>query len=230
MIANAQTFWLENLKLANRYNGWIFSQILPFLGQEVLEIGCGNGNFTVLLAQQCLRVVAVDLDQEYVRAAKSRLAGKAGVTVLHADATQMQWRSSFDTVVMLDVLEHIQDDVQMLRSLSHCLKPQGKLIVKVPALEWLYSPMDEAIGHYRRYNKNTLNKSFRKAGFSNSSMWYFNIAGIPGWWLNGKVLNRTQPPAEQVGLFNSLVPILSFTESIVKPPVGLSLFVVATKK
>jgi len=230
MVANAQTFWLENLKLANRYNGWIFSQILPFLGQEVLEIGCGNGNFTVLLAQQCLRVVAVDLDQEYVRAAKSRLAGKAGVKVLHADATQMQWRSSFDTVVMLDVLEHIQDDVQMLRSLSHCLKPQGKLIVKVPALEWLYSPMDEAIGHYRRYNKNTLNKSFRKAGFSNPSMWYFNIAGIPGWWLNGKVLNRTQPPAEQVGLFNSLVPILSFTESIVKPPVGLSLFVVATKK
>ncbi len=119
MTANAQTFWLKNLKRANHYNSWIFSQILPYLGQEVLEIGCGNGNFTVLLAEQCSQVVAMDLDDEYVKTAKSRLAGKAGVRVLHADATQLQWQSSFDSVVMLDVLEHIQDDVQLLRSLSN---------------------------------------------------------------------------------------------------------------
>ncbi len=103
------------------------------------------------------------------------------------------------------------------------------MIVKVPALELLYSPMDEAIGHYRRYNKSTLNRVFKKASLSTPSMWYFNIAGIPGWWFNGKVLNRTKPPAEQVVLFNKLVPLLSFIENIVKPPVGLSLYAVGTK-
>jgi SAM-dependent methyltransferase len=227
--ANAQTFWLENLKLANRYNTWIFSQILPYLGREVLEVGCGNGNFTVLLAQNCPRVVAVDLNEEYVRAAKNRLKEKPGVEVIVADATQSQWEHSFDMVVMLDVLEHIDDDVKMLSQLKNCLKPGGKLVVKVPALEWLYSPMDKAIGHYRRYNKKTLSQTFRKADFSQPLIWYFNVLGILGWWLNGKVLGCTTPPAEQVGLFNKMVPFLSAVETWIKPPLGLSLFVVATK-
>lgn len=229
MIANAQTFWLENLKLANRYNGWIFSQIVPYLGHEVLEVGCGNGNFTLLLAEQCSRVVAVDLSEEYVRAAKARLTGKIGVEVLLADATQTQWTRQFDTVVMLDVLEHIEYDVETLRLLRKCLKPGGKLIVKVPALDCLFSNMDQAIGHYRRYNKTALIKTFRAASFSSPLVWYFNFVGIPGWWLNGKILGRTTPPAEQVGLFNKIVPLLSALEGSVKPPIGLSLFAVATK-
>ncbi len=229
MEANAQTFWLENLKLANQYNAWIFSQILPYLGKEVLEVGCGNGNFTALLAQKCPRVMAVDLNEEYVKAAKSRLKKHPGVEVLVADATEIQWERSFDLVIMLDVLEHIEDDVQMLRQLKDCLKPGGKLVVKVPALEWLYSPMDKAIGHYRRYNKKTLNQTFRKADFSTPLIWYFNLVGILGWWLNGKVLGCTTPPSEQVGFFNKIVPLLSTIEAKIKPPIGLSLFVVATK-
>lgn len=229
MVASAQTFWLENLKFADRYNGWIFSQIFPYLGHEVLEVGCGNGNFTVLLAEQCSQVVAVDLSEEYVMTAKARLTEKSGVKVLLADATQTQWTRSFDTIVMLDVLEHIESDVETLRLLRKCLKPGGKLIVKVPALDCLYSNMDKAIGHYRRYNKKVMIKTFRAAGFSKSLVWYFNFAGIPGWWLNGKVLGRTTPPAEQVDLFNKIVPLLSTLEKSVKPPLGLSLFAVATK-
>ena len=229
MEANAQTFWLDNLKLADQYNYWILSQILPYLGSTVLEVGCGNGNFTVLLAQRCPRIVAVDLNEEYVKAAKVRLENKPGVEVLTADATQLRWNSSFDTVVMLDVLEHIEHDVQMLRQLGDRLQPGGKLIVKVPALNCLYSPMDKAIGHYRRYQKQTLRSTFRKANLSKLSLWHFNFAGIPGWWLNGKVLGRTTPPSAQVGLFNKLVPILSTIEAKIEPPVGLSLFAVATK-
>lgn len=229
MEANAQTFWLENLKLANLYNAWIFSQIFPYLGSEVLEVGCGNGNFTSLLAHNCPRVMAIDLNEEYVRVAKNRLQEQSGVEVLVADATQIQWKSSFDMVVMLDVLEHIEDDVKMLHQLRDCLKPGGKLVVKVPALEWLYSPMDKAIGHYRRYNKTTLSQTFRKANFSNPLIWYFNFVGIIGWWINGKILGCTTPPAEQVGFFNNIVPLLSAVEARIKPPIGLSLFVVATK-
>lgn len=229
---NPQTFWLENLKLADNYNNWIFSQIAPHLGRSVLEVGCGNGNFTVLLAEYCDRVMAVDIDASYIDQARSRLAHKPGVEVLQADATdaaQIKARSQFDSVVMLDVLEHIQDDVQLLRSLGQYLQPHGKLVVKVPALEWLYSPMDSAIGHYRRYSKNKLGETFAAAGFSDLQIWYFNLAGIPGWWLNGRVLRRTTPGTGQVGLFNKLVPLFQSMESRMPVPAGLSLYAVGTR-
>ena len=226
MDDRAQTFWLDTLKHANRYNGWIFSQIRPYLGQEVLEVGCGSGNFTPLLAQVCAKVVAVDLNQEYVELAQTRLKDYPGVEIVVADALKMQWHT--DTVIMLDVLEHIEDDVGMLRHLNSCLKPGGKLLVKVPALNYLYSPMDKAIGHYRRYGKRTLTEALEKAKFSQPFVWYFNMAGIPGWWLNG-VLGRTTPPSNQVDLFNKFVPLFRLMEARVKLPIGLSLFAVATK-
>jgi 2-polyprenyl-3-methyl-5-hydroxy-6-metoxy-1,4-benzoquinol methylase len=233
-MSNAQTFWLENLKLADNYNNWIFSQILPHLGNSVMEVGCGNGNFTVLLAEHCDRAMAIDIDTSYVAQAKDRLAHKPNVNVIQADITQSHWRSPcdsvFDSVVMLDVLEHMQDDVGLLRSLCDYLQPHGKLVVKVPALEWLYSPMDREIGHYRRYSKTKLSQTFNAAGFTNPSIWYFNMAGIPGWWLNGKVLGRTTPGTEQVGLFNKLVPLFRSMESVLPVPIGLSLYAVGTKR
>ena len=70
MNQTAQTFWLENLKLADRYNNWIFEQIKPHLGNNVLEVGCGNGNFTLFLAQQCDRVTGIDINSNYVELAK----------------------------------------------------------------------------------------------------------------------------------------------------------------
>lgn len=229
MEANAQTFWLENLKTASNYNSWIFSQIQPWLGNDVLEVGCGNGNFSEFLAHHCQRLVAVDLDETYVNLTQQRLRSYDHVEVLQADATKLQGQEHFDTIIMLDVLEHIEDDVATLKQLSHCLKPGGKFVVKVPALSSLYTPMDEVIGHYRRYQKDTLQATFERAGFTKPHLWYFNVGGIPGWWLNGKVLKRTTPASNQIGLFDKVVPLLKTVESIVKPPVGLSLFAIASK-
>ena len=227
MVVNAQTFWLENLKGADHYNQWIFDQLRPHLGSTILEIGCGNGNFTGLLAQHCDHVLAVDLEQDYVQTAKQRLINCSNVDVRCADATQLTEAQTFDAIVMLDVLEHIEHDVTLLRQLSQQLRPHGRFIVKVPALHWLYSPMDDVIGHYRRYQRQALSSAFVEAGFSPPEIWSFNMAGIPGWWLNGKILKRTTPSSQQVGAFNAVVPILRVVESIIPPPIGLSLFAVA---
>lgn len=229
MEANAQTFWLENLKTTSNYNSWIFSQVQPWLGNDVLEVGCGNGNFSEFLVHHCQRLVVLDLDETYVNLTQQRLHSYEHVEVLQADATKLHWQQLFDTLIMLDVLEHIEDDVSTLKQLSHCLKPGGKFIVKVPALSSLYTPMDEVIGHHRRYQKETLKATFEQAGFTESHLWYFNLGGIPGWWLNGKVLKRTTPASNQIGLFDKVVPFLKTVESIVKPPVGLSLFAIASK-
>lgn len=229
MNYQAQTFWLENLKLADQYNNWIFQEIKPYLGNNVLEIGCGNGNFTVFLAQQAQQLTAIDLNQEYVTLTKTRLKNSSNVTILHGDVTKIELQNYYDTIIMLDVLEHIEHDVATLEKLNQLLMPGGTLIIKVPALNYLYGEMDRVIGHYRRYNYQTLLNTLNKANFSQSLIWYFNLAGIPGWWLNSKVLKRTTPPSQQVSLFNQIVPILSTIESIIKPPIGLSLFAIAVK-
>ena len=230
IISDAQTFWLENLKRADRYNNWIFEQIKPHLGDKVLEVGCGNGNFTEFLAQHCAEVIAIDINQEYIKIAKQRLEAQSGVTILQGDVTKTQLQNNFNAIVMLDVLEHIENDVEILKKLNTLLKPGGKLIIKVPALNYIYGEMDRVIGHYRRYNKKTLINTFKQANLTQPSVWYFNVAGIPGWWLNSKVLKRTNPPSGQVSLFNKVVPILSTVENIVKLPVGLSLFAIASKR
>lgn len=227
MAANAQTFWLENLEDANYYNRWVFDQLLPHLGSTVLEIGCGNGNFTELLAQYSDHVLAIDLDKNYVQATKQRLSSCSHVDVRCVDVTQLSEEQTFDSLIMVDVLEHIEHDVDLLRQLRKQLHPDGRFIVKVPALSWLYSPMDEVIGHYRRYQRQTLSSIFVEAGFAPPEIWPFNMAGIPGWWLNGKVLKRATPPVQQVGAFNAVVPVLRAVEAIVPPPIGLSLFAVA---
>ena len=235
MTNDAQTFWLENLQQADRYNNWIFEQIKPYLGNSVLEVGCGNGNFTVFLAKECSSVMGIDLDSEYVELARTRLqqktlAQKTEINIIQGDVLELDTDQRFDAIALLDVLEHIEDDVAILQKLNRLLKPGGNLIVKVPALNSLYGEMDRAIGHYRRYSNRTIAETFAKANLSVPKTWYFNLAGIPGWWLNSVLLQKTNPPAGQVGLFNRVVPILEKLEKWVTPPVGLSLFAIAQSK
>jgi len=223
----AQDFWLENLGEAERFNRWVLSRFERHLGADVLEVGCGSGTFTALMAARGHSVTGIDIDPSYVEAAKQRVSKFAGARIACGDATAAEWSERFDTVVALDVVEHIEDDRGFLRRLARALKPGGKLVVKVPAAPSLMSTLDRVVGHYRRYDKETLRETFRAAGLAPLSLAHFNVAGTLGWWLNGKVLKRTTPPGEQVKAFEALVPLFRAAESIVPPPFGLSLIGVA---
>lgn len=225
MNYTAQDFWLSQLGEARHFNRWVFDSIAPHLTGHILEIGCGTGTFTDLMLAAGHEVTAVDINPAYAAFARSRFSHRSGATVMEGDATKMTWTSPFGTVVALDVLEHIEDDVGFLKRLGACLNPGGRLVVKVPAGEWLYSPMDAAIGHFRRYTKKTLRRAFEAADFDIVHQRYFNAAGIFGWWLNGRVLKRSTPPQEQIGLFEAVVPALRALESL-GAPVGLSLIAV----
>jgi SAM-dependent methyltransferase len=224
----AQDFWLATLGDAGRFNRWVFDSIAPCLSGDILEVGCGTGTFTALMALAGHRVTAVDINPSYVEKAKTRLAAQDRVTVLAGDATQMSWSTRFDTVVLLDVLEHIEDDVGFLRRLAACLAPGGRLVVKVPAGEWLYSPLDSAIGHFRRYSKKSLRRVFEDAGLARGDERHFNAAGVPGWWLNGRVLKRITPPQEQIRVFEAIVPLLRVVETVARP-FGLSIIAHAVR-
>jgi SAM-dependent methyltransferase len=219
-----QDLWLAELGKADNYTRWIHAQLAPHLGARVLEIGCGTGTLSALLAEGSERFLAVDSDPAYAEAAHRRLAHWSRAEARHADATRLELDEVFDTVIMLDVLEHIERDVALLARLREFLNPGGGLIVKVPAGPGLYSSMDEVVGHHRRYSSEVLRDAFKAAGFSDTRVWPFNVFGIPGWWWNGKVLRRTMPPGSQIAAFDRLVPLFRAVESLLRPPVGLSLF------
>jgi SAM-dependent methyltransferase len=224
-----QAFWLTHLGAADRFTSWVVSEIRPYLGRAILEVGCGTGTFTRHLAAEADRVLALDIDERFATAARVALADMAHVRVECADATAGSLGGGFDTVVLLDVLEHIADDVGFLRQLRGTLQPGGRIVIKVPAIPRLYCGMDSAIGHHRRYDRRSLARALGEAGFALASCRPFNAAAIAGWWLNGKVLKRTIPPAEQVGAFDRLVPFLSWAERQLRLPFGLSLIAAATR-
>lgn len=227
MNGTAQSYWLGRLGTADAYNDWIFAQIAPHLGGRVLEIGCGNGNFTQRLATCAQHVLAVDLDGEFVAQAQQRTAHLSNVTVLRGDVTTMDWPGQFNAVVMLDVLEHIEDDTAMLRSLFPAFAPGGRLVIKVPAMPSIYNSLDRAVGHFRRYSRANLRRAVADSGYRSEAIWGFNLVGAAGWWLNGSLLRRSVPPSEHISGFNHLVPVLRRLESILRPPTGASLFIIA---
>lgn len=230
-----QDLWLDHLQSATHYNQWIFSRVQPHLQGRTLEVGCGNGNFTSLIAPCCPQLVAVDLNADYVAQTQARLRQYSHVEVMTADATEMKIGQPFDTIILLDVLEHIEDDVDLLRRLGRQLAPGGTLLLKVPAIAPLYNSLDAAVGHHRRYTPKTLQQAVLSANnkatpaFAEPTLEYFNAAGILGWWLNGSVLKRTTPPGQQVGWFDRCVPFFQMAENWLHPPVGLSLFAAATR-
>ena len=123
---------------------------------------------------------------------------------------------------MLDVLEHIADDAAMLASLANKLAPGGRIVLKVPAIPWLFNSLDAAVGHFRRYDQTALTLVAHSAGCRVRHCQSFNIAGIPGWWWN-RVRQRDVAPGAQIEGFDKLVPFLAFGEKFLPPMAGLSL-------
>ena len=224
-----QNLWLDRLTAAEAYNDWIFSHLEEHLGGEVLEVGCGVGTFTRLLAASGCNVLAVDIDAGFVEAAQAATAGLANVRIEAADVAEAAWRECFDTIVMLEVLEHIEDDLAILRRLNTALVARGRLVIKVPAMPSLYGAPDRAVGHYRRYTARGLERAMREAGFAGVRTWHFNIAGAAAWWLNGRLLGREGPPVRQIAAFDALVPVLRRLDALARFGIGLSLFALGHK-
>jgi protein-L-isoaspartate O-methyltransferase len=228
-----QDLWLQNLSKADAFTRWVLDQISPWLGHRVLEVGCGIGTYTAAMAVGSRKIIAVDMERGFVEEAIRRLTQRPNVQVICGDATEIDIPrpndEAFDTVVLFDVLEHIEDDVALLTRLRSRLGHGGHLILKVPAMPSLYSPMDEAIGHWRRYDNKSLNEVISCAGLEVVRIWSFNAFAVPGWWWNGRVLKRRSPPGEQVALFNRLVPLLRPLDRLARLFCGISLLAVARR-
>src|SRR5436190_7021144 len=222
---------LQSMRRARGLNRWILEQFRPYLGQRVGEAGCGIGNFTELLLDR-ERLVCVDNDPLYVEMASWRLGHLENVRALGRDLSDPAAYvelvpERIDTIVCLNVLEHIAPDEQVLRAYYDLLEPGGHAIILVPAHMWLYSPCDEALGHVRRYSNTELHSKMQAAGFEVVMMEEFNRMGVPGWYLN-KQLGRRDLNPRQMRLFELLLPVAKGMEAL-KLGRGLSLIGVGRK-
>ncbi|MFQ5458795.1 MAG: class I SAM-dependent methyltransferase, partial [Myxococcota bacterium] len=222
---------LDTLGAAQRLNRWLFEQIREGLGDRVLEIGSGVGNMTQFLLSKKL-VVASDIDARHLERLRRRFVEGERLRVMHVDAARIdpdQLRPlGIDTVMGLNVLEHVEDDGAALARMHALLPPEGRLALLVPALPSLFSSLDRSLDHHRRYSRKDLEAKLQRAGFQVESLRYFNVPGILGWWLNGRILKRRALPGNQVRLFDLLVPLFRLEQRF-GPPFGLSLIAIARK-
>lgn len=228
----ALTATLNQLAELDRYNYWLFEQVAHALGRRVLEVGSGTGNITQFLCADGREVLATDVIPAY-RGELQRLFGdKPNVQVgkfdLAAKASPELIAHPFDTVVCLNVLEHIDDDLFALEQMRDVLESKGKLALLVPAHRILYGEFDRAVGHYRRYTKRELAEKLRQTGFNVREMKFFSLLAALPWFVNGRILKRSYIPTGQANLANKLVPLLKL-EKLIGPPCGLSLIAIAQK-
>ena len=218
---------LRRVEALRRYTGFLWELIRPYVGRRVLEVGSGTGVMTRYLATR-EHVVATDLDPQYVELLRRTYAGSPNVEVRALDLARLGddgIRGGFDTVVCANVLEHVADDGTALRAMRDILVPGGRVVLIVPALRQLYGAIDEAIGHHRRYTRADIERKLAEAGLAVEHVSYFNVLGVPGWFLNARLLRRRSVPGLQARLNDRLVPLLRL-ERRLRPPIGMSLLAV----
>jgi SAM-dependent methyltransferase len=222
---------LESLGSAGALNNWILSHFKPYLGNQVLEAGCGTGNMTKLLLDRDL-LVAVDIDSHYCEKLRRRYGHLSNLQVEQVDledasAVRALGVQAFDTVVSINVLEHVADDAKAMSLLAEGLQPGGHLLVLVPAQPDLYSAADVAMGHHRRYEPVGLRSLLEGAGLDVVSIRDFNRLGVLGWRFN-KVTGRSDIAPWQARVYGAIVPLARRLDELGMGR-GLSLVAIATR-
>jgi glycosyltransferase involved in cell wall biosynthesis len=222
---------LQRMARLPRYNSWLWSKVSPYIGKRVLEVGSGTGNMTRFLSTRD-SVAATDINPAYLAELRNRFEGRPHIGIYHLDLAAIdaspEVGSDFDTVLCLNVLEHVEDDAGALRRIYDILCPQGRLLLVVPGMPSLYGEIDRAIGHYRRYERQDLQRKLEAAGFAVERLAPFNMIGALGWYVNARLLRRRAVPGVQSRLHDLLVPLLRLEDHL-SCPLGLSLLAVARR-
>jgi SAM-dependent methyltransferase len=234
--AKSSTYTVEDqrrMTLAKNYFQWQGRLVGREIGQRVLEIGCGVGNFTEMLLERPA-VVALDKEPICIERFKHRYAKQHNLQAFVCDVNSDNFlkfaRFAPDLCVCLNVLEHIEADAAFLRRVRTVLMPGGALVLMVPAFRALYGPIDHNLGHFRRYSIRSLRQLAEATGLRVKNARYMNLAGFIGWWANARLFQREAQSETQIRFFDRyIVPAASRIEAVVPPPFGQSIFAVLQK-
>jgi SAM-dependent methyltransferase len=228
-LTDTEDFEMNALSQADNYRASLLKEFSSFLRGNVLEVGAGIGQITeaLLKKRNIARLVSVEPHPKFCRQLQEKFPRH---TIVQGTFADMEPGEDWDTIMSINVLEHIQDDERELKDYFHCLaKNIGTLCLFVPARMEIYAQLDKDFGHFRRYTKNELRKKLENAGFQIVRLRYYNFAGYFAWWLNFCLLKKRHFDADSVRFFDRFIfPLVYGFESRVFPPfVGQSLIAVA---
>src|SRR5215470_3031258 len=184
---------LSRLSRAPKFNAWMADKIRRYCGNRVLEIGSGVGNLTRRLIPR-VQYVASDINPLYLQTLEALSGERPYMQTAYCDVTELssfpRIQEDYDTVICLNVIEHVDDDRRALCNIKNVLVESGTAIILVPQGEWNFGTLDEVLGHQRRYTKKSLQNLAEDCGFSVKTIVEFNRMGTPAWFVNGKILHR----------------------------------------
>ncbi|PLX01749.1 MAG: class I SAM-dependent methyltransferase [Marinilabiliales bacterium] len=222
---------LERIGGAQQFNFWMYSVIKPYCSGKVLELGSGIGNVSTYFVNDVYSITLSDIRPNYCKKLEHRFKESSAVEeirlldLVHPDfnTEYNDLLGTFDTVFALNLIEHIENDLQAIRNCNSLLKPGGKLIILVPAYQRLYNSFDKSLLHYRRYSRKSLKQLINSSDQKLMKLFSFNFIGIFGWFWSGSVLKEKIIPDGQMRMFNRMVPIIRLFDWMVFRRLGLSL-------
>jgi hypothetical protein len=225
------------MALATNYRRWIMEFFKPFLGKHILEVGAGAGSFSeMLLLERPQSLTVLEPSDNLYPSLSKRLAAldQAGISKVKqatlSDAFSDSSLARPDTAIYINVLEHVEDDEAELNRICSLLLPAGRILIFVPAHQFLMSRMDREVGHYRRYSLSQLRSKCVSAGFRITLARYFDVLGVLPWWLKYRLLkSNTLEPGEVRVYDRFIVPICRSIESFLAPPFGKNIILVAER-
>lgn len=212
----------ENLNRWNyidRYSQWMYNIYSDYVGTSVFDVGAGVGRMVDFYIEDANRVVATDIFQEQVDYMRERFKRysyfKAEVVNILED-NLTEYKENFDTVICINVLEHLLDDYKAVKNMKYILQSGGMLILMVPAFQKLYCKLDSNVNHYRRYDPGRLLDIAEKSGMVVVKHHYFNMLGIIPYWIKGKS-RKGQNESFSLTLNKANSKIYNFAAGVLEP-------------
>lgn len=222
---------------AENFNRWMYDTVKIHCRGKILEIGSGTGNISKYFLSDGYDLSLSDRS-DYYCGILNDLAGEyprppeiilMDIAAPRLDPAYTRYFGKFDSIVMLNVLEHISDEKTALANCAKFLSDGGSIIVLVPAFQSLYNTFDRTLGHYRRYSRRDLENVLSGCRYKIEYSRYFNAFGILGWFFSGKILGKKLIPPGQMKLYNSLIVFFKILDRLVLNRFGLSVIAVGKK-
>ena len=225
---------LELFEAATNWKNYFAGHISSYLTGKVLEVGAGIGGTTLLLNKgEADYWLLLEPDETMQQILQQKINDKllpSSCKTVQGTLDSLDKNEKFDCIIYIDVLEHIENDAVELRKATDHLEEGGHLIILSPAFQFLYSPFDKAIGHYRRYNRKTLS-AIQPASLTREKIVYLDSIGFFASLLNKILLRQSYPAKRQLRLWDQwMIPISKITDHVLFYSFGKSILVVWKKQ
>lgn len=221
---------------AENFTEWMYSEIKPYLKGNILEIGSGLGTYSRKVARDFKKssLWFSDVDLKNIVKLKKTFQNFSNVSVTKLDLNDpddyAKISGRVDTVLALNVLEHLKDDGSVLNNIYNLLAKNGNLIILIPAHKFLFNCIDASTGHLRRYEKKEILKKIALSRFKIKKIFYFNFLSVFSWYINGTILKKPLISEHAMRFYDKMVPLVRFIEKrVLRQKFGISMIIVLGK-